>query len=627
MKRIPLIILLFFSSLAAFAQDSKDLSSAEIARRRAIDKAAENFTLGIAIADSLYTEGKKAKDYKTMYYALEAKQVASAYANNDSLLEDATDKIRNLALENNNLKDYFFASFTRSSHYVERKGADALLLANQLLKDAEERNVLYGVILGNKLLGDIYLFTRDEFDKAIDSYTKSIEASIRINEMGNLANKYIQLAKSYNEDHNYVEAQKSLENAKTYYMSPTDSIDYLMTCVDLAYNKNVPFPEFDKTYKAFVGHHSFASTYIDDTKRFYYVRWLIRAGKYAEALRQADSLEIKKDRLLMRCDIYKCQRDFDNYVIANDSLVLTRDSIRASMNEEDFASMVSKMDNIEIKADNEKQKVYTRYLIVAGIAIIALVVLSFLIYISVKRKKNLRKLKQLNEKLQAANDVKTHFIRNMTHELRTPLNAIGGFANIMALSDVETLGSDTTKEMAHMISKSTIQLTNMVDNVVMLTEMDTDSYKMTKTDVAVSFVLQQVSKKVVDFDWTMTSFSTINNAPEDTMMNTDVNLVLKILVSLVHNASKFTNKGKVVLGANLVGKNVEFFVEDTGVGVPSEESEHIFERFMKLDDFVPGAGLGLTLCRSIAVFLGGGITLDSTYTKGARFILSLPIKS
>ena len=111
----------------------------------------------------------------------------------------------------------------------------------------------------------------------------------------------------------------------------------------------------------------------------------------------------------------------------------------------------------------------------------------------------------------------------------------------------------------------------------------------------------------------------------EVMINTNLHYVQRALRHLLENARKFTRQGSVTLRVYREGQMVAFVVEDTGIGIPEEAQETIFGEFVKLDDYASGTGIGLPLARSIARKLGGDIVLDSSYTQGARFIMTLPV--
>jgi signal transduction histidine kinase len=108
-------------------------------------------------------------------------------------------------------------------------------------------------------------------------------------------------------------------------------------------------------------------------------------------------------------------------------------------------------------------------------------------------------------------------------------------------------------------------------------------------------------------------------------MQTNEQAAIRAVILLLDNAERFTKEGSITLTINLEENMVKFIVEDTGIGVPAQEAEHIFEEFVQLNEYEVGTGIGLTVARSICRRLGGDVSLDTTYTDGARFVIQLPI--
>ena len=115
------------------------------------------------------------------------------------------------------------------------------------------------------------------------------------------------------------------------------------------------------------------------------------------------------------------------------------------------------------------------------------------------------------------------------------------------------------------------------------------------------------------------------DAQAETIVHTNQQSATRALTLLLDNARKFTKEGEVRLRIEKKVKTIDFIVEDTGIGVPAEEAEHIFEEFVQLDSYYDGTGIGLTVARSIVRRLGGDIVLDTSYTSGARFVMTLPV--
>ena len=112
---------------------------------------------------------------------------------------------------------------------------------------------------------------------------------------------------------------------------------------------------------------------------------------------------------------------------------------------------------------------------------------------------------------------------------------------------------------------------------------------------------------------------------DDFTIKTNENMLKRIISALTENAAKYTEEGSILVKASKNDDQLFIIVEDTGCGIPEKEAEHIFDRFVKLNSFKEGIGLGLPLSRKLAEQLGGTVTLDTTYQEGARFVVTLPI--
>lgn len=247
----------------------------------------------------------------------------------------------------------------------------------------------------------------------------------------------------------------------------------------------------------------------------------------------------------------------------------------------------------------------------------------------------------LYDKAMESSRMKTDFIQQISHEIRTPLNILSGFTQILT-SGME-LDEAMKQEVSKGIAENTQRITGLVNKMLELADAGSDSAIERNDDVlAVQIAAQAADESCItmaehlDFD--------LQIAPEAEMMmlHTHLQQATRALVLLLDNAMKFTHpaeaaggvaatteRARVVLSVSVqsqpTGQHVAFIVEDTGIGVPPEEAEHIFEEFVQLDQYYDGTGIGLTVARSIAHRLGGDIILDTTYTAGARFVFTLPV--
>lgn len=253
-----------------------------------------------------------------------------------------------------------------------------------------------------------------------------------------------------------------------------------------------------------------------------------------------------------------------------------------------------------------------------------LLLLMALFYIVQARKRHTLELEKAYKRAMESEEMKRAFIRNISHEIRTPLNIISGFAQVIANPDLVENVSDR-QHMAEVMQQNAQRMTQLIDEIIGLSLIESTK-KMNQEDHThinslLRSLIKQHAKEVLPgiemkFETTLSDSFTLR---------TNKNMLKRILNSLLDNARKYTIEGYIKLSAESDGRMLSISVEDTGSGIPAKEAEHVFERFVKLDSFKEGIGLGLPLSRKFAEQLGGTVTLDTKYTKGARFIVRLPI--
>ncbi|WP_294142478.1 PAS domain-containing sensor histidine kinase [uncultured Sanguibacteroides sp.] len=229
-------------------------------------------------------------------------------------------------------------------------------------------------------------------------------------------------------------------------------------------------------------------------------------------------------------------------------------------------------------------------------------------------------------KAEQSDRLKSAFLANMSHELRTPLNAIVGFSNLLTGGEVDT-NSEDAKEYAMLISKNCDHLLTLVSDILDLSRIETGAMEYSFAEHSLGKLLSDIHLNQryaipvgVEFNLLLPS--------EDIRIITDSLRLRQVVEHLIGNAVKFTAKGHIDLGYTLSsdGKAVRLFVADTGRGISIENSEKIFERFYKVDSFMQGAGLGLSICKIITERLGGTISVSSLLKKGSRFTIKLPLE-
>lgn len=219
---------------------------------------------------------------------------------------------------------------------------------------------------------------------------------------------------------------------------------------------------------------------------------------------------------------------------------------------------------------------------------------------------------------------KTRFIQNVSHEIRTPLNAIMGFSELLGMPD-GTLDAEERANCATYIRDNSQMLIRMIDDMLMLSKSDGDEVRLAMEHVSVNMVCNS-SLRTTEFvhpKGVRVYFT--SDVPDDYLVRTDGGHVQQILVNFLTNACKFTTEGEIHLCCQMKDDVLCFSVTDTGEGVPLGMEEKIFSRFIKLDSFKPGSGLGLSITRNLATQLGGKVYLDTSYSDGARFVFELPV--
>ncbi len=233
------------------------------------------------------------------------------------------------------------------------------------------------------------------------------------------------------------------------------------------------------------------------------------------------------------------------------------------------------------------------------------------------------------EKAEESNRLKTAFLHNVSHEIRTPLNAIIGFSGLLGQPG---LTPERHQEYNSIINQSNNQLLSIIEDILNISHIEAKQVLVSECPADLKVILNnlhaQFSPRAVAKGL---EFVISNHLPEhDFMILTDENKLISILSNLLGNAFKFTQEGTVEMGCHLAGEQVEFYVEDTGIGIPEAEQSRIFERFYQVDKAVArlygGMGLGLPISAAYVELLGGRIKLDSAPGKGSRFSFTIPCK-
>lgn len=280
---------------------------------------------------------------------------------------------------------------------------------------------------------------------------------------------------------------------------------------------------------------------------------------------------------------------------------------------------------------------------IALAVVMLLFIVAFTGYALIRRRERKRleeknlQLTIANERAEESSRMKTKFIQQISHEFRTPLNILSGFAQVLATEN-EALDEASRKEANKQIMENTDRITGLVNKMLELSEANSRSFIEINDHVPASQIASEaVAVSGIEHTGHLDFRMQAPAEAETTILKTSLNAATRALTLLLDNARKFTapaeayghqvptaSKQHVGLNIHIDKDSVQFVVEDSGIGIPAEEAEHIFLEFVQLNEYYDGTGIGLTVARSLARRLGGDIRLDTSYTSGARFILTLP---
>ena len=228
------------------------------------------------------------------------------------------------------------------------------------------------------------------------------------------------------------------------------------------------------------------------------------------------------------------------------------------------------------------------------------------------------------EKAKESDQMKSAFLANMSHEIRTPLNAIVGFSNLMN-TDIE-LSKEERENFTELINTNSDLLLNLINDILDLSRIESGrmsfSFQQYSLNELISTIYQTFQVLMPE------NVELRMQIPEKSIsIPTDKLRLTQVITNFLSNAIKFTQKGYILIGYEYreEERHVHIFVEDTGIGIPKEKQDAVFNRFTKLDEFAKGTGLGLSICKVIAERFDGYIAVESEIGKGSRFSIILPL--
>lgn len=231
-------------------------------------------------------------------------------------------------------------------------------------------------------------------------------------------------------------------------------------------------------------------------------------------------------------------------------------------------------------------------------------------------------LQEAKEKAEESNRLKSAFLANMSHEIRTPLNAIVGFSEMICQSQEE----EDKQEFMKIISSNNTLLLQLIDDILDLSKIEAGTMEFTFGATDINELMDGICRQMQEKNSSPDVQIIFAEKADQCVLDTDRIRLSQVIINFTNNAMKFTPKGTIRMGYRIEEEKDEiyFYVKDTGIGIPADKLDLVFERFVKLNSFIKGTGLGLAICRIIVERLGGVIGVDSKEGEGSCFWFRIP---
>ncbi len=601
-------------------------------------------------ADTLFRMAEKLGDKRTQAAALCHKASYFYFCGMDmDSLRYYSEEVKRFARQTGQPKYYYWIWGRYIEGYIIKKQFNlALLELKAMQEEATKENYMPGLISCYKSMRNVYSL-KNNVQLAYEYQKKVVELIEQYDiEDFNLSLIYATLAHDMINLNKTEEAKPILEKAYAAVKRPSQELLVMKNDAFYWWRKGNARQVEQLIRKAEALNLPDMDNDLCDIKTYYY--WL--TGEYSKIVELYESsydksrvdqlrfLKVKAEALQMVPGREKeANEQYNLYVQLRDSLE-RRD---AQVSLEEFATImdVSRLnkENSELELAMSRHKLHTTYvsLIGLGIFILVMCVFTFKLWRLNRRlrhsefdlrRKNMalteadKIIVKEKERAENASRMKSAFIQNMSHEIRTPLNSIVGFSQVLV---EELRGQEDMKTYASVITENSNNLLKLVGDVLELSTLDTMDKEIKKVPVSINDLCSLALKRVKD-DLKPEVELLFDSWKNEYPVCSDSKLIATVLDNLLLNAIKFTTRGKITLDCHLSmdAQHIEIVVTDTGIGIPEDKQEWVFERFTKVDEFTQGTGLGLAISRLAAQLLGGQIMIDSDYKEGCRMVFTLP---
>ena len=554
------------------------------------------------------------KDYKMLYDAMH-----HAFNDGDSAkFYPALEALQKYLLDKEDLHGYYTQRCNEIVFQMNQQRIyEAYKLARELSKELREKKVDTEMYMAMNMMGHInrYCGNKEEAKENWREVLKLMEENGYYSSMPSIYMNIVNVAL----DDSVEEADSLLEAAKIIALKhcPERVFD-IETRRTLSYYYRGDYDKFLKGYEAYKKGVAEGKSSVHGRSIEVYHEALL--GHTDEAVKMAreelgdegmDAISIIYEKAGRWEEAFHALKQQTEASDSIDNVVLTN-------------SMMGIRDEMMIYEAERKTARNQLYMLSAVIILLTLLATA-LFYITQSRRRHLKELKKAYAQALESDKMKTAFIQNISHEVRTPLNIISGFSQVIADPDLNA-GFEERREIAMMTQKNARLITTLIDEMLLISLNDNSEATKKDNTVEVNKLMRYLLQEMKPNISTKTELRYESTLPDDFNFLTNEFQLRIIVNALVDNAIKNTPEGSIILKADKLSDDLlTLVVEDTGCGIPAKEAEHIFERFVKLDTFKEGIGLGLPLCRMLIEKLGGSIRLDTSYTKGARFVVTLPI--
>ncbi len=596
---------------------------------------------GLSVADSLRLEALRMGDKKAecLAYIIPLKYY---FKQSDCVkLEVAVEELKKVSRANDYLQYYYYAYNQLIAYYLNyNRSLRALQVAEKMKQDALKDRHPYGMYTCIRTMARIY-YSRGQFQLANECNMQALDYMLKELPEQDPTQLYLDVAQYYiRQGENYGLALEYCEKAEESVKTERAAILVLIQkCILL--NKMERYGEFSQLYKRLMKSTEQNKSFEKDAfmLEVKYLKCIMdhdynRAHEYAGQIQGIDT-EWAHAR------IYEASGMYPQCIAALRKWQAVKDSITTQLQQSDIAELSAQIGNEHLKMENlrlelEQQHTTSRYRTILFFTIITFLALSicYLISYLYRRRKITNELRCKNEELRIARDqaevgnrMKTAFIQNMSHEIRTPLNSIVGFSQIITDPDMK-VSTEEAQEYSRLIQRNSEQLTTLVNNLLSLSDLESREYAVRSDIYSCNEICRESIAAVVYRKPDGVRLYYTSEVSDDYLIQTDNQLVRRVLINLLTNSEKHTTEGEIHLHCSLTESpdHITFSVIDTGCGIPADRIATIFKRFEKLDPFEQGTGLGLNICRIIAERLNGEVRLDTGYTQGTRFLFILPLQ-